>query len=87
MLVCILYLDCLDIDSKMFVRYSELKDGLLQTYQMLVKSHQAIVDQESNQSSEVYNSCHTSGTILKYYYYYLNVDDLSINVVICFVVS
>ncbi|XP_063427524.1 rab3 GTPase-activating protein non-catalytic subunit-like [Mytilus trossulus] len=44
--------DCLDIDSKMFVRYSELKDGLLQTYQMLVKSHQAIVDQENNQSSE-----------------------------------
>lgn len=76
MLVCILYLDCLDIDSKMFVRYSELKDGLLQTYQMLVKSHQAIVDQESNQSSEVYNSCHILGTILKYYYYYLNVDDL-----------
>lgn len=44
--------DCLDIDSKMFVRYSELKDGLLQTYQMLVKSHQDIADQENNQSSE-----------------------------------
>lgn len=55
MLVCILFSDCLDIDSKMFVRYSELKDGLLQTYQMLVKSHQAIVDQENNQSSEVNN--------------------------------
>lgn len=44
--------ESLDIDSKMFVRHSELKDGLLQTYQMLLESHNKKMDQLDVDSGE-----------------------------------
>ena len=47
------FVESLDIDSKMFVRHSELKDGLLQTYQLLLESHNKKMDQLDVDSGEV----------------------------------
>jgi hypothetical protein len=47
------FVESLDIDSKMFVRHSELKDGLLQTYQMLLESHNKKMNQLDIDSREV----------------------------------